>query len=53
MTMLFLALLLQAEEAGQADPGIPGVLRFFAGFALVLIFYCGVFLFTYWIGKDE
>jgi hypothetical protein len=33
------------------QPGVaPG--RFFAAFFLILIFFCGALLFTYWISKD-
>ena len=44
-----LALLLQEGVAWA----LPPVLRFFAGFFLVLVLYIGAFLFTYWISKDE
>jgi hypothetical protein len=27
--------------------------HFFAGLFLILTLYCGAFLFTYWISKDE
>jgi hypothetical protein len=40
-------LLLQEAGAGVSIP------RFIAGFFLILIIYCGAFLFTYWISKDE
>ena len=30
-----------------------GILRLFAGVLLVLTMYCGAWLFTYWISKDE
>ncbi len=44
-----LALLLQEGFAWA----LPPVLRFVAGFFLVLFLYIGAFLFTYWISKDE
>jgi hypothetical protein len=31
----------------------PPVLRFVIGFLLILTFYSGALLFTYWISKDE
>jgi hypothetical protein len=37
----------------QESPDTVGVLRFFAGFFLILIIYSGAWLFTYWISKDE
>lgn len=37
----------------QESPGAAGVLRFFAGFLLILCIYAGAWLFTYWISKDE
>ena len=37
----------------QESPDMVGVLRFFAGFFLILIIYSGAWLFTYWISKDE
>lgn len=45
-----LALLLQDSVQ---DPGVVGVLRFFAGFLLIVSIYAGAWLFTYWISKDE
>lgn len=44
-----LALILLQEDPGNAV----GVARFFAGFGLILLFYSGALLFTYWISKDE
>lgn len=35
------------------DPNTVGVLRLFAGLGLVLLFFSGALLFTYWISKDE
>ena len=46
-----LTVLLQNNPTAQ--PGFVGVGRFFIGFALVLTFYTGALLFTYWISKDE
>ena len=37
----------------QVPYSAPGILRFFAGVLLVLTMYCGAWLFTYWISKDE
>jgi hypothetical protein len=54
--MLLTLLLLQAgasETDPTANPDMIGLLRFFAGFGLVLLLYTGALLFTYWIGKDE
>jgi hypothetical protein len=45
-----LAMLLQDSVQ---SPGVVGVLRFFAGFFLILFIYAGAWLFTYWISKDE
>ena len=44
--MLGLALLLQQSDYS------PSPERFFAGFFLILILFCGALLFTYWISKD-
>jgi hypothetical protein len=44
-----LALLLQGETVWL----VPPFLRFVAGFLLVLTFFIGALLFTYWISKDE
>jgi hypothetical protein len=49
--MTELALLLQAGSTG--DPTAIGIFRFFAGFLLVITFYCSFLGFTYWISKDE
>jgi hypothetical protein len=46
-----LALLLQ--EGSTGDPTPIGVARFFIGFFLIMSFYIGALLFTYWISKDE
>jgi hypothetical protein len=35
------------------EPGAAGVARFIAGFFLIISIYAGVWLFTYWISKDE
>jgi hypothetical protein len=54
--MLLTLLLLQAqatETDPTANPDTVGLLRFFAGFGLILILYIGALLFTYWISKDE
>ena len=54
--MLLILLLLQAgasETDPTANPDMIGLLRFFAGFGLVLILYIGALVFTYWISKDE
>jgi hypothetical protein len=37
----------------QESLDIVGVLRFFAGFFLILCIYVGALLFTYWISKGE
>ncbi|HEX5850994.1 MAG TPA: hypothetical protein VFY59_17485 [Rubrobacter sp.] len=44
-------LLLQAGGDGGATA--VGLFRFFAGFLLVITFFCGFLGFTYWISKDE
>ena len=49
--MLLLALLFQ--EASTGNPTAVGILRFFAGFFLILIVYGGTWFFTYWINRDE
>jgi len=54
--MLLTLLLLQAgasETDPTANPDMIGLLRFFAGFGLILLLYIGALLFTYWISKDE
>ena len=53
---MLLPLLLQAAASQTdptANPDMVGLLRFFAGFGLVLLLYTGALLFTYWISKDE
>ena len=53
---MLLTLLLQAAASQTdptANPDMIGLLRFFAGFGLVLLLYTGALLFTYWISKDE
>ena len=53
---MLLTLLLQAgasETDPTANPDMIGLLRFFAGFGLVLLLYTGALVFTYWISKDE
>ena len=49
--MMDLALLLQVGSTG--NPTAIGIFRFFAGFFLIVTFYCGFLGFTYWISKDE
>jgi hypothetical protein len=49
--MMGLALLLQQGSTG--DPTTVGILRFFAGFILIIAIYSSLLGFTYWIGKDE
>jgi len=49
--MLQLTLLFQ--EASTGNPTAVGILRFFAGFFLILIVYGGAWFFTYWINRDE
>jgi hypothetical protein len=49
--MTELALLLQ--EGSTGDPTAVGVLRFFAGFFLILTVFGSAWAFTYWISKDE
>jgi hypothetical protein len=54
--LLTLLLLLQAAASQTdptANPDMVGLLRFFAGFGLILLLYTGALLFTYWISKDE
>jgi hypothetical protein len=54
--MLLTLLLLQAgasETDPTANPDMIGLLRFFAGFGLVLLLFIGALVFTYWISKDE
>ena len=50
--MIDLALLL-LQEGTTENPGVVGVLRFFAGFLLVMTFFLSFLGFTYWISKDE
>jgi len=47
-----LALLL-LQEGTTENPGVVGVLRFFAGVLLVMSLFLGFLGFTYWISKDE
>lgn len=44
-------LLMLAQQGG--DYSATGVLRFFAGFFMILTIYIGAWSFTYWISKDE
>ena len=44
-----LALLVLQEDPGNAV----GVARLFAAFFIILTFFSGALLFTYWISKDE
>ena len=44
-------LLLQVGSTG--NPTAIGLFRFFAGFVLVITFFCSFLGFTYWISKDE
>ena len=46
-----LALLLQ--EGSTGEPTTIGVVRFFIAFFLILTFYTGALIFTWWISKDE
>ena len=46
-----LALLFQ--EGSTGDPTPIGVARFFIAFFLILTFYVGALIFTWWISKDE
>ena len=46
-----LALLLQEGSTGNPTP--IGIARFFIGFFLILTFYVGALIFTWWISKDE
>lgn len=46
-------MLLQSAQSPTGQPGAVGVLRFFAGLALILTIYIGAWSFTYWISKDE
>ena len=50
--MIDLALLL-LQQGTTENPGVVGVLRFFAAFALIMTFFLGFLGFTYWISKDE
>jgi hypothetical protein len=50
MTDLALFLL---QEGSTGDPSTIGVLRFFAGFILIITIYSSFLGFTYWISKDE
>ncbi len=45
------ALLLQEGTTG--DPTPIGIARFFIAFFLILSFYSGALVFTWWISKDE
>ena len=49
--MTLAALLLQ--EGSTGDPTPTGVARFFIAFFLIMLFYGGALIFTYWISKDE
>jgi hypothetical protein len=49
--MMELALLLQ--EGSTGDPTTIGILRFFAGFFIIITLYSSFLGFTYWISKDE
>ncbi len=40
-------------ELALLEPNTIGVLRLFAGFFIILTFFTGALLFTYWISKDE
>jgi hypothetical protein len=54
--MLLTLLMLQAAASQTdptANPDMIGLLRFFAGFGLVLLLFTGALVFTYWISKDE
>ena len=46
-----LALLLL--QGGPSENNAVGVFRFFAGVFLIITFFSGALLFTYWISKDE
>lgn len=46
-----LALLLL--QGGPSENNAVGVFRFFAAFFMILTFFSGALLFTYWISKDE
>jgi hypothetical protein len=41
------------ETLALLEPNTIGVLRLFAALGLILTFFSGALLFTYWISKDE
>jgi hypothetical protein len=40
-------------QGGPSPRNAIGVFRFFAGVFMILTFFSGALLFTYWISKDE